>query len=148
MTTFQLRDWQARASRWITSAIVLAMIALLIGYEAVARFIWPIAIDFNEAIPIAVLGLIVNIVSVLLLSGGGHHHGHSHSHAGHEHDHDEAHYLQTPLGPTLEIFEDGVPPRFRLSRAGIHLAASATVRPGGARQFIALAARGGYLDFY
>ena len=136
-----------------TSAIVLAMIALLIGYEAVARFIWPIAIDFNEAIPIAVLGLIVNIVSVLLLSGGGHHHGHSHSHAGHEHDHDEAHYLQTPLGPvTLEIFEDGVPPRFRLSRAGIDLSAAdttvETVRPGGARQVIALAARGGYLEFY
>ncbi|MGB6795496.1 MAG: CDF family Co(II)/Ni(II) efflux transporter DmeF [Xanthobacteraceae bacterium] len=134
-----------------TSAIVLAMIALLIGYEAVARFIWPIAIDFNEAIPIAVLGLIVNIVSVLLLSGGGHHHGHSHSHAGHEHDHDEAHYLQTPLGPvTLEIFEDGVPPRFRLSRAGIDLSAAdttvETVRPGGARQVIALAARGGYLE--
>lgn len=134
-----------------TSAIVLAMIALLIGYETVARFIWPIAIDFNEAIPIAVLGLIVNIVSVLLLSGGGHHHGHSHSHAGHEHDHDEAHYLQTPLGPvTLEIFEDGVPPRFRLSRAGIDLSAAdttvETVRPGGARQVIALAARGRYLE--
>src|ERR1700748_180671 len=43
-----------------TSAIVLAMIALLIGYEAVARLIAPVAIHFNEAIPIAVLGLIVN----------------------------------------------------------------------------------------
>jgi cation diffusion facilitator family transporter len=136
-----------------TSAIVLAMIALLIGYEAVTRFIWPVAIDFNEAIPIAVLGLIVNIVSVLLLSGGGHHHdhGHSHSHAGHEHDHDEAHYLQTPRGPvTLEIFEDGVPPRFRLSGVGIDLSAAdttvETVRPGGARQVFALAARGGYLE--
>src|SRR5271155_2663246 len=62
-----------------TSAIVLAMIALLIGYEAVTRFIWPVAIIFNEAIPIAVLGLIVNVASVLLLSGVGHHHGHSHA---------------------------------------------------------------------
>ena len=64
-----------------SSAIVLAMIALLIGYEAITRFIWPVAIDFNEAIPIAVLGLIVNVASVLLLSGGDHHHDHGHSHA-------------------------------------------------------------------
>src|SRR6266571_1216963 len=72
-----------------TSAIVLAMIALLIGYEALTRFIWPVPISFNEAIPIAVLGLIVNIASVLLLSGGadGHAHGHDHGH-GHGHDHD------------------------------------------------------------
>ena len=102
-----------------SSAIVLAMIALLIGYEALTRFIWPVSISFNEAIPIAVLGLIVNVASVLLLSGGGHHHDHGHSHAGHGHDHDEAHILQTGAGPlTLEIFEDGVPPRFRLSCAG------------------------------
>ena len=40
-----------------TSAIVLAMIALLIGYEALTRFIWPVPIHFHEAIPIAVLGI-------------------------------------------------------------------------------------------
>src|SRR5229473_555175 len=70
-----------------TSAIVLVMIALLIGYEAVSRFIAPVPISFDEAIPIAVLGLIVNIASVLLLSGGGHHHGHGHGHD-QAHDHD------------------------------------------------------------
>src|ERR1700746_4113608 len=53
-----------------TSAIVLAMIALLIGYEAVERLLHPVAIDFNEAIPIAVLGLVVNVASAWLLSGG------------------------------------------------------------------------------
>ncbi len=61
-----------------SSAIVLAMIALLIGYEAVARFLAPVPIHFTEAIPIAVVGLLVNIVSAWLLSGGdhpGHHHG-------------------------------------------------------------------------
>src|ERR1700724_3243829 len=55
-----------------SSAIVLAMISLLIGYEAISRLFAPVPISFNEAIPIAVLGLIVNIASVLLLSGGGH----------------------------------------------------------------------------
>jgi cation diffusion facilitator family transporter len=76
-----------------TSAVVLAMIALFIGYEAISRLIWPVHIDFNEAIPIAVLGLAVNVASVLLLSGGRHGHGHDHgqSHAanGHDHAHDE-----------------------------------------------------------
>jgi cation diffusion facilitator family transporter len=127
------------------------MIALLIGYEAVTRLIWPVVIHFNEAIPIAVLGLAVNVASVLLL-GGGHDHNHGHSDAaGHEHDHEEAHYLQTRAGPvTLEIFENGVPPRFRLSCAGKDLFAGdvtiETTRPDGARQIFAMTARGGYLE--
>ena len=67
-----------------TSAIVLAMIAVLIGYEAVSSFLSPVPIRFGEAIPIAVVGLLVNLASVWLLSGD--HHGHSHSH---DHDHHE-----------------------------------------------------------
>src|SRR6202051_3793740 len=55
-----------------SSAIVLAMIALLIAYEAVSRLLKPIDISFNEAIPIAVLGLAVNVASAWLLSGGHH----------------------------------------------------------------------------
>lgn len=79
-----------------TSAVILAMIAALIGYEAVNRFVHPIAIHFREAIPIAALGLAVNLASAWLLSGAGHQHhghgqgcGHGHGH-GHEqvHDHD------------------------------------------------------------
>ena len=67
-----------------TSAIVLAMIALLIGYEAVSRLLHPVPISFNEAIPIAVLGLVVNVVSAWLVgrrasSWHGHNHGHSHA---------------------------------------------------------------------
>ncbi len=72
-----------------SSAIVLAMISLLIGYEAVSRLLAPVPISFNEAIPIAVLGLVVNVASAWLLSGGhGHSHGHDHGHA-HDHDHGE-----------------------------------------------------------
>jgi Co/Zn/Cd efflux system component len=58
-----------------TSAIILAMIALLIGYESVTRIFAPVPIHFTEAIPIACLGLAVNIASAWLLSGGG---GHRH----------------------------------------------------------------------
>ena len=64
-----------------SSAIVLAMIALLIAYEAISRFLDPVPIAFNEAIPIAALGLLVNIASAWLLAGGHHHeHGHPHGH--------------------------------------------------------------------
>ena len=73
-----------------TSAIILAMIALLIAYESVSRLFAPVTIHFAEAIPIACLGLAVNIASAWLLSGGEHHHGHHHGHAHDGHDHDEA----------------------------------------------------------
>ena len=95
-----------------SSAVILAMIALLIGYEAITRFVHPVPIRFREAIPIAALGLAVNLASAWLLSRGGHHHhhhdrhhdrdahdhgqqphhGHRHSHSPvHHHDHDPEH---------------------------------------------------------
>jgi cation diffusion facilitator family transporter len=132
-----------------TSAIVLAMIAILIGYESLTRILAPIQIHFAEAIPIACVGLAVNIASAWLLSSGGHHHGHSHGGQG---EHDEAHSLATPSGDLiLEVFEDGVPPRFRL-RAAVGPAPPpestliSTVRPDGARQDFALVTRGEFLE--
>jgi len=68
-----------------SSAIVLAMIALLIGYESVLRLFHPVAIAFREAIPIAALGLAVNLVSAWLLRDD-HDHGHDHD-RGHHHEH-------------------------------------------------------------
>jgi len=62
-----------------TSAITLAIIALLIGYESVDRLINPVPIAFNQAIPIAVVGLGVNLLSAYLLRDNhDHHHGHAH----------------------------------------------------------------------
>jgi cation diffusion facilitator family transporter len=136
-----------------TSAIILAMIALLIACESVSRFFAPVAIHFAEAIPIACLGLAVNIASAWLLSGG-HHHGHSHGHGhAHEgHDHDEEHRISTDFGTVvLEVFEDGVPPRFRLrSEAGLVLTGQGTsvetVRPDGSRQLFTMKDQDGYLE--
>jgi cation diffusion facilitator family transporter len=77
-----------------TSAIALAMIALLIAYESVERFFHPVAIAFNEAIPIAVVGLGVNVLSAFLLQDDhGHHHAHDDDHD-HHHSHEHAHYLR------------------------------------------------------
>ena len=136
-----------------SSAIVLAMIALLIGYEAVSRLLNPVSISFNEAIPIAVLGLAVNVVSAWLLSGG-HHHDHSHGHS-HDHDHDHGEQpRRIELGRgtlEIEVFEDNVPPRFRVSaNTGALLKASdvtiETIRPDGSRQLFAFEHRDGYLE--
>jgi cation diffusion facilitator family transporter len=76
-----------------TSAIVLAMVAVLIAFESTMRLVSPVPIRFNDAIAVAVLGLAVNLVSAWLLSGGGHHHHqhHAHGHHGHDHDHDHHH---------------------------------------------------------
>ncbi len=143
-----------------TSAIVLAMIALLIAYEAVIRFFSPVPIHFNEAIPIAVVGLLVNIASAWLLSGGDHHghsHGHSHGHghahgAGHDHD-EEVLHISTPEGVfALSIFEDGVPPVFRLTAETENLALPVnavtvtTIRPDGSRQEFALLRNADFLE--
>lgn len=77
------------------SAVMLAMIALYIGIESLDRLVQPRSIAFGEAIPIAVLGLLVNVASVALLHDdhGHHHHGHDHAHDDHAHDHhDHGHH--------------------------------------------------------
>lgn len=73
------------------SAIVLALIAMLIGWDSLARLVDPVPIRFDEAIAIAAAGLLVNLVSAWLLRDD---HGHAHGHGGHasesaRHDHHE-----------------------------------------------------------
>ena len=133
-----------------TSAIILAMIALLIGCEAVARiFCSGCPIHFTEAIPIACLGLAVNVASAWLLSGGTqhHHHGHAHTQGA------DAPQTITAAGGTLllEIFEDAVPPRFRLRPAAMVLPLPSnpvieTRRPDGSRQRFTMIDRRTFLE--
>ncbi len=72
------------------SALVLGMVALGIAWESAARLMKPAPVDFADATVVAVIGLAVNVVSALLLSGGDHHRGAGNSH-GHQHRHDHAH---------------------------------------------------------
>jgi cation diffusion facilitator family transporter len=72
------------------SALILTMVALLIGWESVARLFHPVPIAFGEAIPIALLGLGVNLVSAFLLHDDEHHHGHGHAQDEHD-DQDHGH---------------------------------------------------------
>jgi cation diffusion facilitator family transporter len=69
------------------SAVVLAVIALLMGVESVQRLVSPVTIRFNEAIAVAVIGLAVNLISAYLLCGRHHHSHQDGSDHGHNHDH-------------------------------------------------------------
>src|ERR1700724_3336209 len=121
------------------SAVILAMMAVLIGDESISRLLQPVAIHFAEAIPIACLGLAVNIASAWILSTG---HGHQHRHGGDAHPHAdgaEAHTIATGGGDlSLSIHEERVPPRFRLcaddpQRLPATATTIETVRADGAR---------------
>jgi cation diffusion facilitator family transporter len=74
------------------SAVILAMIAAAIGYEAVTRLFAPVAIDFAQATWLAVIGLGVNLVSAWLLFDRDHHHAHDHAHADDDHEHHHHHH--------------------------------------------------------
>jgi len=76
-----------------SSAIILVMIAIQIAYESAVRLLHPVQIAYGEAIAVAALGLVTNIVSAWLLrDDSDHHHGHghdqSHIHAHGHHYHD------------------------------------------------------------
>jgi cation diffusion facilitator family transporter len=83
------------------SAVALGVIAVLMALESLLRLFQPHAIQFDQAIWVAAIGLVVNLVSGLILHRAGHdhgahddhhdHHDHAHDHAGHDDDHDHDH---------------------------------------------------------
>ncbi len=87
------------------SAVVLGVIALLMGGESLRRLFSPVQIQFNEAIGVAVIGLIVNLFCAYLLHA---HHSHSPDHEEHHHDHNlraaYLHVLADALTSFLAIF--------------------------------------------
>ena len=133
-----------------TSAIILAMIAILIGYESVVRLFALVPISFVEAIPIAALGLAVNVASAWLLSSGRHHHHHGHGGHDDDHGHDDEHRVSATVGTlVLSIFETDHPPVFRVRSDGIlapGTVAIETVRLGGSRKSFSMVDKGGYLQ--
>ncbi|MGY3322085.1 CDF family Co(II)/Ni(II) efflux transporter DmeF [Pseudomonas sp. TE3911] len=88
------------------SALILALVALGIGVESVIRLLEPTAVQFGTATLIAIVGLVVNIVSALLL---GHGHSHEHDHEHHHHSNDNnlksayVHVLADALTSVLAI---------------------------------------------
>ena len=86
-TKYSFGTGKINALGGFTGAILLVIFALRMAWESVERIIYPVEIAFNQVIFVAVLGLIVNGVSVFIL--GYHHHNdhHHHKHDAHKHEH-------------------------------------------------------------
>lgn len=83
---FAFGTWKIEVLGGYTSAILLMGVAILMLYQSVARLIEPSPIQFDQAIVVATLGLIVNVVCAWLLREGHHHAGPGHGHHAHHHD--------------------------------------------------------------
>ncbi|HSS26756.1 MAG TPA: CDF family Co(II)/Ni(II) efflux transporter DmeF [Usitatibacter sp.] len=91
---FAFGTWKIEVLGAFSSALLLAVVAILMVVESVRRLVVPEVIEFGPALVVAAIGLVVNLVSALVLGHGGHeeHHGHrDHEHHDHEH-HDHAHH--------------------------------------------------------
>lgn len=74
------------------SAIVLGAVAVLVAYESVERLLKPAPIAYDEALGLAVVGLLVNLASAWLLKDDHRHHGYEHTHDHDHHHHDYHHH--------------------------------------------------------
>ncbi|MGA9665295.1 MAG: CDF family Co(II)/Ni(II) efflux transporter DmeF [Gallionella sp.] len=93
-TRFAFGTWKIEVLGGYTSAIFLVMVAGLMIFQSLERLVAPSPIHYDEAIAIAMVGLLVNLASAWLLKDGHHHdHGHpdqAHDHGAHDHDtHDD-----------------------------------------------------------
>ncbi|WNH54553.1 CDF family Co(II)/Ni(II) efflux transporter DmeF [Stenotrophomonas oahuensis] len=94
---FAFGTWKIEILGGYTSAIALLGVALLMAVQSVERLLVPSSIHYDQAITIAVVGLVVNLVCAWWLHdspGHSHGHGHAHGHAhhGHEHGHHDHHH--------------------------------------------------------
>jgi cation diffusion facilitator family transporter len=91
---FAFGTWKIEVLGGFASAIFLLGVAALMVYGSLERLVAPERIHYREALPIAVMGLVVNLVCALILQRAGHEHhhpGHEHAH-GDAHDHDHHHH--------------------------------------------------------
>lgn len=88
---FSFGTGKVNALGGFTGAVLLAIFALYMCFESVARLFNPVDIAFNQAIAVAVLGLLVNGASMLILDVHDHGHSHSHGHSHDDHGHSHAH---------------------------------------------------------
>ena len=86
---FTFGTWKIEVLGGYTSALCLVAVAGLMLYHSVQRLFSPVAIHYDQAILLAALGLVVNLVCAFLLRDSpDHHHGHEqHDHEHHDHDH-------------------------------------------------------------
>ena len=86
---FAFGTWKIEVLGGYTSAVFLVGVAGLMLYQSLERLISPTPIRYDEAIEIAVVGLLVNLACAWLLKDGhNHNHDHDHQHGSQNHHHD------------------------------------------------------------
>lgn len=102
--------WKVEVLGGFASAICLLMVAALMVFGSLERLWSPQPIQYEEAMIVAVIGLLVNLACAgLLMQAGGHGHGHDHGHGhshghGHAHSHDHpAHEPQASVSPDTDL---------------------------------------------
>ncbi|HEY1088985.1 MAG TPA: CDF family Co(II)/Ni(II) efflux transporter DmeF [Archangium sp.] len=103
-TEFAFGTGKVYALAGYTSAGLLIAVAVGVIIESIHRFVAPEAVKFSEAFPVAVLGLVVNLVSAWLLDVG---HDHSHDHD-HDHPHDHHHHDTNLRAAYLHVVADAL----------------------------------------
>lgn len=107
-TRYSFGTGKVNALGGFTGAVLLVIFAVMMAGESVKRLLFPIEIIFDQAIFVAIIGLIVNGASVFVLGEGGSHENHSSADAAHHHDHNlrsaYLHVLADALTSFLAIF--------------------------------------------
>ena len=89
--SFAFGTWKVEILGAYTSALLLIFVGLTMGYESIERLFNPKTIDYGYAIATALIGLLVNALSALILGHHSHDHHHGHTHTvGHRHGHGRA----------------------------------------------------------
>lgn len=90
---FAFGTWKIEVLGGFTSSVLLVCVALLMVVGSIERLLSPQPIAYAEAIAVAIVGLVVNVVCALVLARAGRHdhHHHDHDHHGHEHEHGHGH---------------------------------------------------------
>jgi len=104
---FSFGTGKVNALGGFTGAVLLAVFALMMAVESLVRLLNPVAIVFNQAIAVALLGLLVNGVSALILGVGDHDHAHD-SESRHDHDHDHHHQDHNLASAYLHVLADAL----------------------------------------
>jgi cation diffusion facilitator family transporter len=109
-SSFSFGTGKVNSLAGFSSAVLLAVFALMMGIESADRFFNPVTISFNQAIIVSVIGLVVNLACMFILDTRKQHHSHDHhqDHAHHETDHNlkaaYLHVLADALTSLLAIF--------------------------------------------
>ena len=103
---FCFGSWKIEVLVGYSSAILLMVVAIVMGFSSIERLFNPVIIYYNDAIGIAVVGLMVNLVCAWLLHDDHSEYHHSHHHSGHEHSHGHDHQDLNQKAAFIHVMAD------------------------------------------